>query len=566
MREVYHYEEVYNILREHYERRRKNNDKSENIYDYIDIKESDIMLLCVKYFIRHNGSEIQKIDGVDRIVNNPWDILDVIIALPRFVDKYYLRLNGNMYSTTFQIVDGSTYNNANIGGKNKKAPCDSFKTLFTPIRVTKLYSDLPDFNNKSVVRHTMYSSTIFGNRTNCMYYILANFGLYGTFQFLDINCISIKNAPVYDSRYYCIDINGVYICYPKLCANDPMVQALVVAIYDAIRIRKETFVFSDVFDIRFWIKNLGFAYGKDEIDKGLFILNSMDGSYDIITREELHLPENLKANIYQILRWMMREFKYLYNKNNVDVTIKRLRHAEYFAHMYAMKVNNSLYVLSDSGKKVTLQMIRRRLYTAPMYIINQISNNSNLIAYRDVPNDNDAITALKYTLKGISGLGESGKVQESYRFVDPSHIGILELDSSTTSDPGMSGTLCPLGNLYSNEGTTSNCGSYSFSNYQEPNFWNEKYKKYQTDFIKEDRPNLQPVLFFDKDQEPECFEYRQKIINESLEIDKVVCPFYDINTGEKYSNVVQQLHKELENDANIKSLFELNGITVDELQ
>ena len=59
MNEIYDYEEIYNTLRNHEEKRRKKN-SPENPYDFINIKDSDIMLLEVKYFIQHNGVEKQE--------------------------------------------------------------------------------------------------------------------------------------------------------------------------------------------------------------------------------------------------------------------------------------------------------------------------------------------------------------------------------------------------------------------------------------------------------------------------------------------------------------------------
>jgi hypothetical protein len=239
-----------------------------------------------------------------------------------------------------------------------------------------------------------------------------------------------------------------------------MVQSFAASLYEGIQ--KEATI-NDLFDIRYWIMNLGKSFANASIDKGLFILDSIDGAYDIITKEELHLPDDMKVNIYQVLRWIMREFQYLRKKNNVDVTLKRMRIGECIAQTYATKLNTAIYNLADSGKKVTLNGVHRRIYTQPMYVINAVVNMINLVEYRDLVNDNDATLALKYTYKGISGLGENGaSIQQSYRYVDPSHAGILDLDSSTTSDPGMSGTICPMAKVFNGNG---------FSEYQEPNFW-----------------------------------------------------------------------------------------------
>ena len=56
--------------------------------------------------------------------------------------------------------------------------------------------------------------------------------------------------------------------------------------------------------------------------------------------------------------------------------------------------------------------------------------------------------------------------------VYPSHLGIVDIDSSSNSDPGMSGGVCPY--VYLNNG--------SFTDYEEPNTWRETmgelYKAY----------------------------------------------------------------------------------------
>ena len=67
------YEEVYNTLRDHYESRKKKSDKRPNPYDYINIKDSSIILLKVKYFIQKNGTE--RILCMECVKNCPKDAL-----------------------------------------------------------------------------------------------------------------------------------------------------------------------------------------------------------------------------------------------------------------------------------------------------------------------------------------------------------------------------------------------------------------------------------------------------------------------------------------------------------
>jgi hypothetical protein len=173
-----------------------------------------------------------------------------------------------------------------------------------------------------------------------------------------------------------------------------------------------------------------------------------------------------------------------------------------------------MYRISDLGRRVTLAKVVQAVYTQPMFLINSISTMSNLISYRDKVNDNDASSALKFTYKGISGLGEDGgSIQDIYRYVDPTHIGILDLDSSSNSDPGMSGMLCPMAKLYHDN---------SFSDYEEPNSWRENWKATKDKFYK---GLEQPVKIVNPDKEVNPYkDLRNNIIQNELAINKLECP------------------------------------------
>lgn len=529
IKEIYSYEEIINILKDHNDKHKKKSSKEENPYDYINIKESDIMLLQVKYFIRHNGTEIQKINDKDMVVKDPWEIMDVLIALPRFTKKYYFRLNGNYYSDIFQIVDGSTYNNSTNGSKSKKTPCNTFKTIFTPIRMFRHQRDMVDVNTKTVIHNTAYTCIVPIVYNTCLHtllYLFANYGWYGCRDFLGIYCVEISDQPIKDPNWYCFEKHGIYISYPIECYNDPMVQTMAACIYDSIDNDTELWM---LYDIRYWLKRLGKCFKNETIDKGLAILDSLDGTFDIITQETLHLPEEEKKDIYYILRWMMREFNAIRNKNNVDVTLKRYRIGEPIASVYAAKMIKGLSRVSDLGKKVTLNSVHRAIYTSPLFVINGIITMSNLIAYRDMVTDNDATLALKYTYKGVSGLGDSGtSIQKIYRYVDPSHVGILDLDSSTTSDPGMSGTICPMAKVY-----PGNC----FSEYEEPNSWNEDFKYLQDEYLKDKvKGASKPISFTKELPSIDITKSRKDVISESLNIDRVRVPIRNIDPSIDYSS------------------------------
>ena len=544
---IYDYEEIYNTLRNHEEKRRKKNDKSDNIYDFINIRDTDMCLIKIEWLVRHNGVERIEENGKTREVVNPEQVLEVLIAVPRFTRKYYFRLSGNYYSTIFQIVDGSTYNNSTAS--QSKVDTVTMKTMFMPIRIFRSFNEnMVDMNTNLPVKTIEYQSIIFNNVVNVIYYILAAYGLYGTFQFLEIRSVWLSNKPVLRDDVYCFEKNGVYIVCDKYCFdNDAVVQSLCGTLYDGIMKIEDI---NELFDQRYWLKNLGMAFKNASVSKGLFVLDSIDGIYDNITLNDLHLPMRDKENIYCVLRWLIREFSNLRSKENVDVRTKRIRIADYIAAVYATKLNKGIHRISDMGNRVTLKKVIQAVYTAPMFLISGISGAtmSNLVSYRDLVNDLDSMTALSYTYKGISGLGEDGSsIQPVYRYVDPSHIGILDMDASSASDPGMSGMICPMAKLYGNDS--------SFSDYQEPNEWRNNYFPIEAKYKEGTR---KPLMF---DKEPEGYDYlgmREKIVQEELDINRIRCPITNINDPSQLYTCSQAKINEIPQEE-IKSIFSLNN-------
>jgi hypothetical protein len=274
---------------------------------------------------------------------------------------------------------------------------------------------------------------------------------------------------------------------------------------------------TDLFDQRYWLRVLGMAYKNASVDKGLFVLDSIDGIYDLITKEDLHIPDNMKEDIYQVMRWAMREFSELRKKENTNVRTKRIRLSDYIAQEYGTRLNYGLFNLSDLGRRVTLSKIKQRIYTPPLFLLKKVSGLNNLVEYRDLVNDLDATQALKFTYKGISGLGEDGSsVQPIYKYVDPSHVGIIDLDASSNSDPGMTGMLCPMTKIYNR----------NFSLYDEPNFWEKNYRPLEKKLNKD---SAKPISFDGGNPKFEYQNFRENIVQEELEFNRIVCPISDID-------------------------------------
>lgn len=453
------YAQIKEILFNYEESMRKGKNKKKiNRYEFIDLKDTDLKLLIITYYIQVGDDAIELVNYIE---------------VPRVVNKYYFRLAGNLYSAMYQIVDGSTYNSST----SKNSRCDNicFKTAFMPIR---LYKSSYSIKLASGEEHTLtnFSIATFNKLFSSFKYILARFGLYGTFQFMNINVISISKDAVEDDKLYSFKTNSseVFVNVPKfVCDGDMVVQSLVCSI--CLCINKNT-KYENIFNQSYWLQMLGMEFGNASEGKGLSLLQSLEGVYDISTKEGLHLPPEKKETIYDIIKWMIQEFPALNAKDNLDISTKRVRYAPYIASLFGMKLATIMHSLTDLAAKNKLKMdvvIKKMRSIKPSYLIDSLAK-CQLVVYRNLVNDLDSITAIKFTYKGISGIGNKTNVSvpEIYKTIHPSHLGRVDMDSSSKSDPGLSGILCPLTNIYDD----------SFSEYDEPVTWDEGFNKLMTEY------------------------------------------------------------------------------------
>ena len=469
-RVVEDYAEINNILYNYYEDLTKNkskNKKRDNQYEFINLNESDIKLLMVRYYVKDRANE---------------DFIDVIIAIPRIVDKYYFRINGIMRSTLFQIVDGSTYNN---GTSNAKVPSITMKIIFMATRVTRYFNDIVTTEGETL-KATYYHSRIFNKGIAAAKYIFAKFGYYGGLNFLGLSgCIFITREDPHKEDMYTFKVSDeIYISTPKfLFDKNILLQNIIVTLYQNI---VPNMPYESVFDPLYWVRSLGSEFSggmerladimtsednediPDVLDKGYSILDSFENIYDISTKQSIRLPESEKETTYHIIRWVMREFNALRLKDNLDISCKKIRFAEYIASLYAFKIALGIYRVSDMNKKATIVNIRKAIRTDPNFLLNAICK-SKMVSYRNMVSDMDSMQALKFTYKGVSGLGEDSNqsIPDIYRTIQPSHIGRVDLDASSDGNPGITGTICPFAPSYDG----------FFEEYEEPNAWQSEFEE-----------------------------------------------------------------------------------------
>ena len=438
-----------------------NSRKVENQFEFINLKDSDIKLIKVTYYI-----------GITEKKNGfVTDTVTVYIAIPRIVDKFYFRISGNIYSAMYQIVDASTYNNSNA--KNAKKQSITFKTIFMPIRVYKYTGKLRDCDDNDIPC-AYFIGNMFKKSLLLMKYIFAKMGYYNTLNFLKVPgvIISENNNNIDKENMYVFPVrDNLFVSIPKYIYDNSIIAQSAVYTIVAVLTHMKDCAMKDVFGYDIWLKSLGAEFTTKDLDtirtKGISILGSLEFIYDLGTKRDLKLDPEDKDDIYRVLRWMMYEFSALRKKDNIDISTKKVRYAEYIAALYAAKLAFGIYRLSDKADKADLDTIRKAIQIPPMFLLNAITK-CQLVNYKDCVNDLDSLTALKYTYKGVSGIGEkSNAISSAYRAIHPSHLGRVDIDSSSNSDPGVSGTLCPISSFHDSH----------FIDFMEPSTWNSEISK-----------------------------------------------------------------------------------------
>lgn len=455
------YATIIKMLKEQEDIKHQSKDDEYNQYDYIPLKDSDVRLLVVDYYIKvpapKKDSEGQK-------------NIRVLIMVPRFIDKYYFRIMGNYYCPKFQILDGSTYNNA---GSSSRCQNITFKSLFMATRIFRYTVDVT-FEGGEQKQCIYYNSAIFSKKVPIMKYILAKYGLFGTMQALGVPEIQITNTPPHRDDWYTLCKGNLYVSAPKFIFDrDHITQSLMYTIYLSI-VPKDGCKADDLWRTSYWLRSLGESYSNKSEEKGESVLESLESIYDIPTKEALRLPDIYKKDIYCVLIWILREFNILSQTDNLNISTKRRRLAAYCAALYGMKLSSGMFTFSGE-RNIQVSQIEKRIHTFPDYLIKAIARDRT-ISNRSSVNDLDSFTAVKWTFKGIQGLGESkdSTVPDVYRQAHPSHLGRIDLDSSSNGDPGMSGMLCP----------TAKTSDNYFSDFSEPNLWREEVRCLMRDYRK----------------------------------------------------------------------------------
>lgn len=380
------------------------------------------------------------------------------LLLPKPYKNYYYFINGSKLYPIYQIVENSTYER---GGNTVV-----MKTLRTPISITREYTEMTDVlgNEWKLPTTIIYLS----KKLNPLLYFLAKMGLRETIYYLRLDdIISLSdNPPIEDTQVVGFRLSAkLYMVVDKArLENDEYVQIMTTMFKSAFSGRlKETILTKE-----YWIRKLGAVFtntAASQIDKGYSVLNSFEVSLDGVTKDSLLLKKRDKENTYALVRWLLMNFGELLMKDNLDIKNKRVRLAEYIAAELAVQVSYNLYrLLGYSNNELSIKNLEGVLNINPMFLIFKIQA-SPLLRYDNSVNDMSCWNPLRFTFKGFSSMGgTTGRISDEFRRIHPSHVGLLDLNSSSNTDPGVTGVLTPMNKM---------TGKRFDNDYKEPD------KKYQ---------------------------------------------------------------------------------------
>lgn len=450
------YREVQNVLYELESKEKRRNKRIDyNIHDYINLKDSDIILLEVNYHLEVNGNALDN---------------SVYIDIPKVINKYYFRLSGTVYSTLYQIADSSTYNNSQSKKKERRI---TFRQEFQKHDVYEKKSKIDQLiynedgsTSSTIVKCINYTTNLFGNNIPLCKYFLANYGLTGAINYLRLAEIYLTIDTPYhpNEQFVTFFKDNVFISVPYMIWDaSPVTQSFIYAVLT--NCPKKCTDLEKLYTKDYWLMMLGSDFKNKSVEKGQAMLDSTKSNYSLIMKEGLRLPESDKGSLLDVLRWEMYEFDALYNKDNYDMTYKKIRVSAYIAGIYAAKLTTNLINSTNGINSLTVEKLYKNLNIPHSFIID-ILKKGNLVSYKNNVNDDDIFSVLKYTFKGTSGIGENkaSAVPVKYRLANPSHIGKVDCDTSPAGDPGMTGLLCPYAKIYD--------GGY-LGEYKEPCNWRE---------------------------------------------------------------------------------------------
>lgn len=362
-----------------------------------------------------------------------------MLVLKELPGGYFIRA-GKKVLPLIQVVDNSTFVKDNVL---------KFKTTLYPIELYTIRNKLV-FTDGTKCEFPMFRLGLFMKVCNPLLYHLANYGMQDTIELFSLNdVISVVAKEIDPENYLYLKVNKkVFIeVNRKIFTKQEFIMKFVGTLYDALVVDAKTITMKDIYDKDYWLGRLSEAFSKKRnVDKGRRVLISFTKVLDPTAKKRLSLKKYHTRNTYMVVRWMMTNFPELLKKDNNDLKNKRVRSTECIAYFFDNYVTRNVYsVLNTDNPK--FEKYIQLLNTINEYTLLKNAQGggkvtlSSMLRYERY-NDFDAIELSRYTLKGPTGLNGGKKATSmQYRDIYPSQMGRYDLNTCSSTDPGLTGFL-----------------------------------------------------------------------------------------------------------------------------
>ena len=352
-------------------------------------------------------------------------------------------IKGVNYTTQYQLTEISTYVTPSLV---------VLKSLM-PVKLKREKIETRDTTEKLYTFHC-FKIFMFTGFINVMYFYFATMGFINTLEYFSVGPyvdVIESDEEEYDTeRYVYFRINStmtIRVLKSALCSQ--YVESIVGTILNAINPR---ITYDLIFKNTTWVEKIGSSKKNSKKEshrelgyRYLILFNRM---LDKATNDILRLTDNNKGDIYHVIRWMIQNYDALRAKDNLDIKNKRLRGNEYMASLLNGFISERIkkFVNTTANTKDKLVMKYNNFFSYKGNELISKIHRSGLMKYDDLVNDMDMFERLKITMKGPNAIGNknSRNVSAKQRALDPSHIGIIGLDTCSASDPGLTNYINPL--------------------------------------------------------------------------------------------------------------------------
>lgn len=388
------------------------------------------------------------------------------ILVPTEHDGYYL-INDKKMRAIWQMVDASTYSRRGQITMKSRMPimiyCNSHK-ITTDINGNEyalpIYSYAQESGKK---RFSAVSKKKAIKFINPLLLYMTKLGLKKTLKFWGMDGV-VKVKRSYsksdEKNCYIFEVNECYVIADKQVFDESNLVKSFVCMFVNLR-NKDFPVNMDIMeDKEYWMSRVGYLGSiKNKniysfLKKGKTTIHMVERLLDSFSIDSLRLPMVYKSNIYNVMYWMITNFDALKQRVNVDMRSKRIRKNEVIVSAtLGRKISENIHKLierKNNSRANTMDTLLELFNFSSDIILTGMRNMNDIVKADDLSNDMAFLYKFAYTCKGPQSLGEknSKNINDKYRYLHPSMVGVVDLFTTSNSDCGMSGSIVPFVKLY----------------------------------------------------------------------------------------------------------------------